>query len=90
MHKFWMCWVEGRGFPIVQHPTKREAEEEAERLVLKERRPVVILVADEYCTPPTDVTWHEMEPPRRSPLPASAADDATIAAAYALGCEVEL
>ena len=60
--RFWMCLIDGCITGCKQrHYNYEEARKEAERLVNKEGKGVVILEAVEYCRPPIlSLEWFDL------------------------------
>jgi len=51
-YRMWMVWVEGGSAPNKQHWSRLEAETEAGRLAIKERKRVYVLASVGYCYVP--------------------------------------
>jgi uncharacterized protein YqfB (UPF0267 family) len=56
----YLCWVQGKSEPKVQHPTLTEAQAEAERLARLEGRKVTVMKVVGVATPETTVKWEAM------------------------------
>jgi len=56
----YLCWVQGKSEPKVQHPTLTEAQAEAERLARLEGRKVSVMKVFGVATPETTVKWEAM------------------------------
>lgn len=56
--KFWIVWNPMRGNPVKQFEDEKQARDEAERLAIKEKNPVYVLVAiGRYAPVEQPVEW---------------------------------
>lgn len=62
MEKFWMVWRDDSSAPTVQHPSRKSAEIEAERLArANPGKRFVVLESVKFCTIDNPIHWYDTD-----------------------------